>query len=269
MDIKELERRYRLLMPHVKNAAHHVVQLRREGSISVKTKEDGSPVTNADIWANDYFRKLIEKEFPGEHIVGEEDKNKSYPAGAECLWYIDPIDGTKNFVGGRDNYFMLIGFCYRGVPSLGIYHKPEEDSTVVGFDSIKTFKLNGKGTEEQLKASNWIPMNPGLVMKHPPDSLKKVLKSEFGILRYPYIDDNVDMLGPLFGQSNGFVSYRRTANWDLCAPAAIMRSAGYLLSAGSGDSVALFNNGEWNRNFFYALPPDSPGELKRVLESFR
>lgn len=269
MDIKELENRYRLLLPTVLKAASRISDLRRSGKITVRTKPDGSPVTNADIWANNYFREIIEKEFPGEHIVGEEDDHKAYPSGAECLWYIDPIDGTKNYVGGKDNYFILIGLCYCGIPMFGIYHKPESYTTIVGLGNKKTFKINGKGIEERVIASNWTSDHPQIVMKHPPDDLKSTLATRFGIMRHPYISDNVDMLGPLFGESNGFVSYRKTANWDLCAPAAIIRSAGYTLPDGNGKGMTFFNNGEWAHSFFYALPPDSPAGLREVLEGFR
>jgi 3'-phosphoadenosine 5'-phosphosulfate (PAPS) 3'-phosphatase len=75
----------------------------------------------------------------------------------------------------------------------------------------------------------------------------------------------IDMLGSLYGVSNGYISYRPTAYWDLCAPAALLRASGYKLAGEAGDNAVLFNDGTISTNFYYCLPPDTPEAFIKEL----
>ena len=66
--------------------------------LDVREKDDGTPVTDADLDAERAARRWIESHFPGDAVVGEEYGGNQAPKGRS--WYIDPIDGTKSFVRG-------------------------------------------------------------------------------------------------------------------------------------------------------------------------
>jgi histidinol-phosphatase len=86
--------------------------------VSVESKLDASPVTIADREAERVMRELIRERYPAHGIAGEEFGAEG--AGAELVWHLDPIDGTKSFVGGRPLFGTLIGLSTGGRPLLGI-----------------------------------------------------------------------------------------------------------------------------------------------------
>src|SRR5258708_20185382 len=67
-------------------------------SIDNKSASDFDPVTEADRAAEAVMRRLIKAYFPLHGIVGEEFGNER--EDAEYVWVLDPIDGTKSFIGG-------------------------------------------------------------------------------------------------------------------------------------------------------------------------
>lgn len=79
--------------------------------IDVRTKADGSPVTDADLAAERAGRAWLEQRFPDDAIVGEELGGT--PERGRC-WYLDPIDGTKSYVRGVPLWGALAGVVENG-----------------------------------------------------------------------------------------------------------------------------------------------------------
>ena len=76
------------------------------------------PVTAADRDAEAAMLDLIHARFPGHGIVGEEHGDEQ--SGAEFVWVLDPIDGTRSFIAGIPLWGTLIGLLQRGRPVLGM-----------------------------------------------------------------------------------------------------------------------------------------------------
>ena len=91
-------------------------------SPGAERKQDATPVTIADRAAEEEMRALIEAEFPGDGIIGEEFG--SYNAGAARQWVLDPIDGTTSFLAGRATFGTLIALVVDGFPVLGLIDQP-------------------------------------------------------------------------------------------------------------------------------------------------
>jgi myo-inositol-1(or 4)-monophosphatase len=93
-------------------------------SLGVDNKSAGGfdPVTAADHAAETAMRALIRKTFPDHGIVGEEFGSER--TGAEYVWVLDPIDGTKSFIAGMPAWGTLIGLMRAGKPVFGLMHQP-------------------------------------------------------------------------------------------------------------------------------------------------
>ena len=94
------------------------------------------PVTEADRAAEVAMRRMIEAQFPGHGIVGEEFG--SVRGDAEYVWVLDPIDGTKAFISGLPTWGVLIGLLHRGRPCYGMMVQPFTRERFVG-DGTKAF----------------------------------------------------------------------------------------------------------------------------------
>lgn len=90
--------------------------------VSVDRKADSSPVTLADREVEDTMRFMIETEFPDHGIIGEEFGDVR--EGAEYQWVLDPIDGTRSFLGGYPLFTTLISVVHGREPVLGIICQP-------------------------------------------------------------------------------------------------------------------------------------------------
>jgi len=98
--------------------------------VAVIDKPDSSPVTIADREAEQALRKLIAAEHPDHGVIGEEF-GADRP-GAEHVWVLDPIDGTKSFITGRPLFGTLIALCQAGRPILGVVDHPALNERWIG-----------------------------------------------------------------------------------------------------------------------------------------
>ena len=96
----------------------------------VADKADRTPVTVADREAEAAMRAAIAEAFPEHGIVGEEFGAER--AGAEHVWVLDPVDGTKRFVTGNPQFGTLIALLRDGRPILGVIDMPCLDERWLG-----------------------------------------------------------------------------------------------------------------------------------------
>jgi inositol-phosphate phosphatase / L-galactose 1-phosphate phosphatase / histidinol-phosphatase len=100
------------------DAAAAILKRYYRAPVSVESKPDASPVTIADREAELAMRELIRASYPDHGIEGEEFGAER--AGAELVWHLDPIDGTKSFITGRPLFGTLVGLSRAGRPVLGL-----------------------------------------------------------------------------------------------------------------------------------------------------
>ncbi len=98
------------------------------GQVDFDTKDDGSPVTEADKAAERYLREQIGQAFPTDAVIGEEEEARSGTSGR--TWIIDPIDGTKSFTRGVPLYGTLLAVVDEHGPAVGVIVMPALDEVV-------------------------------------------------------------------------------------------------------------------------------------------
>lgn len=113
------------------------------GNVSVETKADGSPVTEADKAAERYLREQIGSAFPTDAIIGEEEDDRNGTSGR--TWIIDPIDGTKSFTHGVPLYGTLLAVTDEHGPAVGVIVMPALDEIVSAGRGLGCFH-NGRET---------------------------------------------------------------------------------------------------------------------------
>jgi 3'(2'), 5'-bisphosphate nucleotidase len=104
-------------------AAANAIKATSEHSVRVKT--DGSPVTSADEAAEAVIADGLSRLGRSFPIVSEESsEGRTLPAKSDCYFLVDPLDGTKEFIAGRDEYTVNIALLSEGVPVLGVIAAP-------------------------------------------------------------------------------------------------------------------------------------------------
>jgi histidinol-phosphatase len=103
-------------------AAAELIRRSYAGRSEVRSKPDGSPVTDADVAAEGAIRAVLQGRFPEDGFYGEE--SAADRLDAERLWLVDPIDGTKSFVRRYPMFSTQIALMQRGRLELGVSCAP-------------------------------------------------------------------------------------------------------------------------------------------------
>ncbi len=204
----------------------------------VAYKAEADPVTEADTRANAYIVAELEKAFTDDGIVAEETEDESDALKAGRCWYVDPLDGTKEFVARNGEFSVMLGLAIDGVATAGVVYEPENDklySGVVGYDAF----LEERGERSELKVSDVAdPSQLKLVVSrsHRNRAVAEVV-ARLGITR--------EMTSGSVGLKAGLIAEQkadfyvhisdRSSRWDACAPEAILKAAGGRFTDLAGD----------------------------------
>ena len=125
-------------------------------ALQLRTKpRGGGPVTQADLEIDALCLRRIADRFPGDEVVAEESFRPGRPMLARRRWYVDPIDGTRDFARGRPGWAVLVGLCIDEQPVLGVVHEPVSSRTAWAIDVAGTrsaLQVDGPLPEGELGA---------------------------------------------------------------------------------------------------------------------
>jgi 3'(2'), 5'-bisphosphate nucleotidase len=120
---------------------------RRE--VSVVLKEDASPLTAADRASHEFLVSALPALLPGVPVISEESGETNVPNG--LLWLVDPLDGTKEFLKGTDEFTVNVALIEGGRPVLGVVHSPALDLTYYGAPDSGAWREKGPGGAESIR----------------------------------------------------------------------------------------------------------------------
>ncbi len=125
-----------------KKAGVEVMKYYRDQSFTANFKEDESPVTSADIAANDILMDQLKTLTPDIPIISEEVGTVSLAQREnwERYWLLDPIDGTGEFIIGSGDFAVNIALIENGWPSIGVIHAPDHHLTYYAQNNLGAFK---------------------------------------------------------------------------------------------------------------------------------
>mgnify|MGYP001826232859 CR=1 FL=1 len=196
-------------------------------SVAYKAKAD--PVTEADTRANAYIVGELRQVFPDDGIVAEESPDRSAALlGGRC-WYVDPVDGTKEFVARNGEFAVMLGLAVEGVATLGVVYQPVTDKLyagVVGHGAT----LEQHGAVRELRVSEVAdPRQLRLVVSrsHRNRAVNAVI-SKLGILEEQQTG-SVGLKAGLIAERQADLYLHisdKSSLWDACGPEAVLRAAG-------------------------------------------
>ena len=127
-----------------REAAEAVLQVYAT-DFEARTKEDGSPVTEADERAQELIVSQLSSELP---IIAEEDASAGSDAPAGSFWLVDPLDGTKEFLSRNGEFTINIARIEEGVPVLGVVLAPAKGRLFAAAPGQRPFVVDEDGRRE-------------------------------------------------------------------------------------------------------------------------
>jgi len=119
------------------SAAQLTLRWFQGSGLGVRTKQDGTVVTEADVAAEDLVRSILSDRYPNDAVFGEERGETAGTSGRR--WVIDPIDGTISFVHGVPLYSTLLALFDADGPAVGVICLPALGETVAAGRGLGAF----------------------------------------------------------------------------------------------------------------------------------
>ena len=94
--------------------------------LKITIKKDSSPVSNGDLRVDELICDRIKELTPNIPIISEETVDLSIKNKNKIFWLIDPIDGTKEYIAGKDEYTLNAALVIDSIPVLGIVGVPKK-----------------------------------------------------------------------------------------------------------------------------------------------
>lgn len=127
-----------------KKAGEEVARYYQQGDFTAEMKADNSPVTSADIAANDVLMDQLKTLTPDIPVISEEVGALPLAERAQWqrYWLLDPIDGTGEFIIGSGDFAVNVALVENGWPSIGVIHAPDHRLTYYAQDNLGAYKEN-------------------------------------------------------------------------------------------------------------------------------
>ena len=126
MNVNELKKIAESLIETFDIAGKESIQLYKKG-LKIEIKEDKSPVSNGDLRVNNLITNKILELTPSIPIISEETVDLNKKNKSKIFWLIDPIDGTREYIAGKDEYTLNAALVINTVPVLGLVGVPKKN----------------------------------------------------------------------------------------------------------------------------------------------
>jgi 3'(2'), 5'-bisphosphate nucleotidase len=128
-------------------AGRESVELFSKG-LKIKIKEDNSPVSNGDLRVNELITNKILELTPNIPIISEETVDLKVKNKEKIFWLIDPIDGTKEYIAGKDEYTLNAALVIDKVPSIGLVGAPKKKQLFYSFGEGESYLIENNKTSK-------------------------------------------------------------------------------------------------------------------------
>jgi 3'(2'), 5'-bisphosphate nucleotidase len=237
----ELEEALRI----ARTAEHHVRSIYGT-SYTVELKAPGDPVTRADREASDLICASLAASFPGDAILSEESVPGSVDEVARRVasprvWFVDPLDGTREFTQRIGEFAVMIGLAVAGRATLGVVVMPAVGEAIAGRVSASAFAEDQAGARRPLAVSSVSdPERARIVVSrsHRPPLLDPLIARlrVGGVIPCGSVGVKVARL--VLGEADLYVHDGGGAKlWDTCAPEAVLSAAGGRLTNLRGEPI--------------------------------
>ena len=241
----------------------------------VDFKGPADPVTEADRRANDLIVERLTREFPGVPIVAEESKPEAFSnfAASNEIFFVDPVDGTNEFIERHPEFVVMIGLLSGDAPTLGVLHAPALGVARAGAVGKGAERVTADGTRSPIRVSDTAELsNARLVSSRSHRSAR--------------LDQALSSLGPREVYTKGSAGLKGTEvaegfadahvapfyagkRWDACAAEALIAAAGGRVTDAYGEPIAYRGAGLSNDRGLVATNGRVHDAILRKLEALR
>ncbi len=215
------------------------------------TKSDLSPVTEADHAAEAIIVAGLRAATPDIPVIAEEEVAAGrITAPGPVFWLVDPLDGTREFTGGSDEFTVNIGLIRDGRPVLGVVGVPAMGETFAGIVGQGAWKRSAAG---QMPISVRVPPPEGLTVMASRHHAQGPELAEFlagrRVAEITNIGSSLKFCRVAEGKVDLYPRFGRTMEWDTAAAQAVLEAAGGRVCRTDGTPLRYGKPGFENPHF--------------------
>ncbi len=212
--------------------------------MQVDTKSDDSPVTLADREAEVFIQNSLEKILPDIPVIGEESVSLGQCKGVSdthgYFWLVDPLDGTREFVGGGEDFTVNIGLIKDGQPILGVVYAPARGELYAGYEGGQATRwMEDSDSEKLITVRDW--PSEGLTVvtsKNHGDQMRlNDFLEQFKVNKVTKHGSSLKMCVIAAGRADIYPRFGPTCEWDTAAADAVLRAAGGMITDIDGKAL--------------------------------
>ncbi|WP_235911648.1 3'(2'),5'-bisphosphate nucleotidase CysQ [Mesorhizobium xinjiangense] len=204
----------------------------RQAGFTADTKADSSPVTEADRRAETIILDGLRARYPQIACVAEEEMSEGrVPAEiGDAFFLVDPLDGTKEFVGGKSDFTVNIAYVVDGTPVVGAVYAPARGALYAGRPGhAEQVAVSAAGDPGGRHAMSVSPCNdPVRVVasrSHRTPETDSFI-AECGEAEIVSVGSSLKFCLLAAGEADLYPRFGRTMEWDTAAGDAVLRAAG-------------------------------------------
>jgi 3'(2'), 5'-bisphosphate nucleotidase len=228
----DLNQFYKIVLAAMEEASDAIVDIYNH-EIKTQIKEDGSPVTQADIASSKIISKHLSKlDFP---ILGEEIIKASFEERQhwEYYWCVDPLDGTKEFIKKNGEFAINIALIHQNRAVFGAICSPITKEVILGGEGFGVFSSMLDGTYKLNTIPKVMSRNDEITLmisrSHMTDFAKDFiteLEHKYGKLNYLGKGSALKFFDLANGTADLYARFGPTMEWDIAAGHAILTQLG-------------------------------------------
>jgi 3'(2'), 5'-bisphosphate nucleotidase len=250
-----------------REAGEAILEIVRRG-FEIESKRDLSPVTEADRAAELIILAALARAAPGVPVIAEEEVAAGrIPAHEDTYFLVDPLDGTKEFVRGGDDYTVNIGLIDHGTPKLGVVFAPATGRLHGGCVGDGAWVDEGGGRLPIRTRARGELTTAVASKSHLNQATIDYLESAVGNCGYVSIGSSLKFCIVAEGKADIYPRAAPTSEWDTAAGHAVLLAAGGLVDGPDGEPLGYGKKAFLNRAFV-ATSGWKPPRLEPFLEPF-
>lgn len=232
-----------------RDAGGAILELVARG-FSVEHKDDLSPVTEADRAAELIILAALARSAPGVPVVAEEEVAAGrIPEIGDTYFLVDPLDGTKEFIRGGDDYTVNIGLISDGVPLLGAVFAPARGTLHAGLVGEGAWVEDSSGRRQISTRQRGEAITAVASKSHFNQPTADYLAEAVGECSYAGIGSSLKFCIVAEGSADIYPRLSPTSEWDTAAAHAVLLAAGGRVDGPDGDPLRYGKRAFLNRGF--------------------
>ena len=232
-----------------REAGEAILAIVRRG-FDVDTKRDSSPVTEADHAAELVILAALARVAPGVPVIAEEQVAAGkVPAHGDTFFLVDPLDGTKEFIRGGDDYSVNIGLIEDGQPRLGLVFSPATGRLHGGVTGEGAWLDEGNGRQPIRTRPRGPALTAVASRSHLNQATIDYLAAAAGACDYVSVGSSLKFCILAEGLADIYPRAAPTCEWDTAAGHAVLLAAGGMVDGPDGSALRYGKAAFFNRAF--------------------